>query len=88
MGLSWPAAQEYIPTIRGADWPGQTGASMRAGGIERWAGASQERNRWGQEWDFLGRHWATLRVLLLLLVAKVKQQLMISIHIFECSSER
>jgi len=31
MGLSWPAAQEHIPTTQGAAWRGQTGASTRAG---------------------------------------------------------
>lgn len=41
MGLSWPAAQEYIPTTQGAAWPGQTGASTRAEVVRN--GVGQER---------------------------------------------
>lgn len=41
MGLSWPAAQEYIPTTQGAARLVRTGASFGAGVVRNRVGQSR-----------------------------------------------
>lgn len=63
MGLSWPAAQENIPTTQGAAWPGQTRASRRVRVVRKTGRAIPERDdddedrKQGCERDLLGKNW-------------------------------
>lgn len=63
MGLSWPAAQENIPTTQGAAWLGRTGASRRVRVVRKTERAIPERDdddedrKQACERDLLGKNW-------------------------------